>query len=111
MASVEHQSSFGEKVDTADLVLFSKSIQEEEGVDETNCIEIKQEHLDEGEKHSSNNGSGFYENRLCDNVSVPMSEEFQNTNKTSKSDQNGHQTNISVEACKVTMWFLLYLKI
>ena len=48
MADVETQSSFEEKVDIADLVLFSKSIQEE--VDEINSIRTKQEHLDEEKK-------------------------------------------------------------
>ena len=82
MADVEHKSSIEDNVDMADIVLFSKSIDEE--VDETNFFEIKQEHLDEEEKSLSHNRSGYEENR------------------GSKLDQN----NLSVEFCKVTMRFL-----
>ena len=57
MEDVLHQSSFEEKVNIADLILFSNSIQED--VDETNFIEIKQEPLDEEEKHSSPNGPSY----------------------------------------------------
>lgn len=107
MADIEHQSSFEEKVDISDLVLFSKSIKKE--VDETNFIEIKQEHLDEEEKHPSPNGSG-YEGKNpfnsyvgpCDDEDVQMSEEFQKANKPSKLDQNGPQRNLSEDLCKVT---------
>ena len=117
MANLEHQSSFEEKVSIDDLVLDSDSIQE--GVDETNFIEIKQEPLDEEEKHSSSNGSGYEEKnpfnshvRQCDDVDVPMPEEFQKMNKPSKLDQDRLQENLSVELCKVPLvyGFIIFFK-
>ena len=106
----ERQSSFEEKVNISDLDLVSNSIQE---VDETNFIEIKQEPLDEEEKHSSSNGSGYEGKnpfnshvRQCDDVDVPMPEEFQKMNKPSKLDQDRLQENLSVELCKVPLVLL-----